>query len=246
MNNGVQMAEPHRIRSGPSSEVLAMAHWKRALRICAYGLAFLLILFAFNECSKTINTLNALKAIESDRDQWQRPTDVITAMNISRGNIVADVGSGAGYFSLKLADTVGSSGQVLAVDIDRLQLRFVWLRSFLAGGRNVHIRLANADDPHLPNGGVDAILVANTYHELPHRDLVLEGLRAALRPGGRLVVIDRSTFGQDAEALHHEVSSDVVDFDLRRASFEVLPREDHFIDRPTGERWWMIIARKPG
>jgi ubiquinone/menaquinone biosynthesis C-methylase UbiE len=224
-----------------------MAHWKRAFRISAYVVTFLLLLFAFNESSKTINTLNALKIIESDRDQWQRPADVIAAMNVSHGSVVADIGSGAGYFSLKLADAVGNSGQVLAIDIDGLQLRFVWLRALLSGRRNVHIRLVGADNPQLPNG-VDAVLIANTYHELAKPDLTLERILAALRPGGRLVAIDRSITGADAHeagGCRHELAPDAVNAQLLQRRFEILERDDRFIDRPNGERWWIIIASKP-
>jgi predicted methyltransferase len=222
--------------------------WKRALRISAFVLGFLLLLLAFNECSKTINTLNALRVIESDRDQWQRPADVIAAMNVKRGDVVADLGSGAGYFSLKLASAVTRSGKVLAVDIDQLQLRFVWLRALLAGCRNVHIRLSGRDDPGLPVGRVDAVLVANTYHELAHPDPVFDRVYDALRPAGRVVLIDRSTPGTDLNDVlrdHHEASPDTVAAELSRHGFGILIRQDDFIDRPNGERWWMMVAIKP-
>ena len=69
-------------------------------RVAAYVVAVLFLVFALNESSRTINTLNALRTIQSERDQWQRPSDVIRAMKIGAGSTAADVGSGAGYFAL--------------------------------------------------------------------------------------------------------------------------------------------------
>jgi len=220
----------------------------RSVRVAAYVLGPLALLVAFNECSKTINTLNALTVIESQRDQWQKPADVIAAMNLAKGNVAGDVGSGAGYFALKLSNSVGDSGKVLAVDTQRIQLFFLWLRALLNGRHNVHVCLGGLDDPHLPTGRLDAILVANAYHEFANRDAMLQHMFNALRPGGRLVVIDRSAVGASSneEPTHgHELAPGVVDAELRQKAFEILQREDRFIERPGGECWWIIVARKP-
>src|SRR5262245_8862433 len=84
-----------------------------------------------------IRTLQQLKAVEAERDQWQRPADIIRELNLKTGNVVIDFGSGAGYFALKLSDSVGNGGQVLAVDLRRLSLLFLRIRSVLAGKHNV-------------------------------------------------------------------------------------------------------------
>jgi ubiquinone/menaquinone biosynthesis C-methylase UbiE len=133
-----------------------------------------------------------LKVVESERDRWQRPSDVIEALKLKQGNAVADVGSGAGYFALKLSRAVGSSGKVLAVDIRKLPLVFLWIRAFLRSQHNIRIRVGDPDDPRLPAGIVDAVLIANTYHEFANPELMLDHISRSLRLGGRLVVLDRS------------------------------------------------------
>jgi len=232
----------------PGSTTDRTPHWKRTVRVLVYVLGALILLAALNECSKTINTLNALRVIESQRDQWQRPADVIAAMNLAPGNMAADVGSGAGYFALKLSNAVGGSGEVFAVDIQRFQLFFAWLRARLDGRHNVQVRVGGLDDPHLPIGRVDAVLVANTYHEFANPGAMLQHIFDGLRPGGRLVIVDRSSTGADSHnaAGHgHELAPDAVRTQLLQRHFEILEQDDRFIQRPDGERWWIIIARKP-
>src|SRR6185295_6794469 len=105
------------------------------------------------------NTLNRLDAVESERDQWQRPADVLRALDLRPGNTVVDLGSGAGYFALKLSPVVGERGQVLAVDLRKLSLFFLWTRALLRGQHNVHVIVGKEDNPRLPAGAVDAVLI---------------------------------------------------------------------------------------
>src|SRR5262245_34375353 len=90
---------------------------------------------------QAIRTLQQLTAIEAERDRWQRPNDIIGALNLTGGAAVADLGSGSGYFTLKLSPAVGSQGAVYAVDIRRLPLRFLWIRALIRGQRNVRVVL---------------------------------------------------------------------------------------------------------
>src|SRR5215475_14627847 len=82
-------------------------------------------------------TLQRLTAVEAERDGWQRPADIIKALNVGPGSVVVDLGSGAGYFTLKLSDKVGPKGRVVAVDLRQLSLLFLRVRAFLQGNRNV-------------------------------------------------------------------------------------------------------------
>jgi ubiquinone/menaquinone biosynthesis C-methylase UbiE len=204
-------------------------------------------MFLLNSLYKGINTINRLDVVESERDEWQRPSDVIAALELIEGNVVADVGSGAGYFALKLSRAVGRSGEVLAVDIRKLPLLFLSIRAFSSGQHNIRMHAGDPDDPQLPTGIVDAVLIANTYHEFTNPELTLDHTFRSLRFGGRLVVLDRSLTASDSggELEHrHELSSEVVDGQLRHKGFEILERQDRFITRPRGDRWWLIVARK--
>jgi len=84
-------------------------------------------------------TLTRLDVIERERDNWQRSSDVLRSLNLSSGSVVVDLGCGSGYFVLKLSPLIGSHGQVLAVDIRRLSLAFLWVRAVLRHQQNIRI-----------------------------------------------------------------------------------------------------------
>jgi ubiquinone/menaquinone biosynthesis C-methylase UbiE len=136
-------------------------------------------------------TLDRLYLAERERDRWERPDDVIESLKLKDGNVVADVGCGVGYFSLKLAPKAADHGSVLAEDILGESLTFLWIRGFLHHQSNIRLIHGDADDPHLPKGAVDAVLIANSYHEFTNPLAILDHTFRALRSTGRLVVLDR-------------------------------------------------------
>jgi cyclopropane fatty-acyl-phospholipid synthase-like methyltransferase len=110
-------------------------------------------------------TLYQLHIAEGERDRWQRPDDVIDSLKLKGGDTVTDVGCGVGYSSLKLAPKVAEHGSVLAEDILDESLTILWIKAFLHHQSNIRVIHGDLDDPHLPKGGVDAVLIANSYHE---------------------------------------------------------------------------------
>jgi len=121
-------------------------------------------------------TLSTLTRVERDRDAWQRPEEILQRLHLRPGMTVVDLGSGAGYFALKIAPRVGPAGRVLAVDLRRESLAFLWIRAVEAGDRNLLVIHGDVTDPRLPPGPVDAVLIANTYHELAQPDSTLRVL----------------------------------------------------------------------
>ena len=221
---------------------------KPVFRIVLFLICAILIFLGLSTLYSFTNTLHRLDVVEAERDQWQRPADVLRAMDLREGNTVADIGSGAGYFALKFAPVVGKQGQVLAVDLRKLSLFFLWTRALLAGQHGVHVMVGTEEDPLLPKESVDAVLICNTYHELSHPETILGHVYQALRAGGRLVVVDRAP--HPAEGDHsHEVPLSIVEEELRKTGFEIVSRDDHFIDRPSDPQgddlWWLVRARKP-
>ncbi|MEW6300618.1 MAG: methyltransferase domain-containing protein [Thermodesulfobacteriota bacterium] len=124
------------------------------------------------------------------RDRWQQPEAVIQALSLKPGDRVADLGAGGGYFTFRLADAVGPTGKVYAVDVDKGNLDYIARRAKERGYANVETVLAQYHDPLLPEGGVDLIFTCNTYHHLEGRIEYFAAAARYLRPGGRVAVID--------------------------------------------------------
>jgi SAM-dependent methyltransferase len=124
------------------------------------------------------------------RDAWQRPADVIAALGLSPGMTVVDLGAGTGYFLPHLARAVGPKGRVLALDIEPDMVRYMKERAAREGLAGVEPRMVAVDDPGLPAGSVDRVLVVDTWHHIPNRAPYASKLASALAPGGAVVVVD--------------------------------------------------------
>lgn len=127
----------------------------------------------------------------AEREAWQKPDEVVKALRLAPGSVVADIGAGSGYFAFRLARAVGEKGRVFAVDIEPGMVRHIRERGATEqGGKRVEAVLGEPGDPHLPDGGVDLVLIVNTWHHIADRGPYLERLRQALRPGGQVVLVD--------------------------------------------------------
>jgi SAM-dependent methyltransferase len=209
-----------------------------ALKIALWLFSGLAVLILLNVIGQGLSTLDRLTFVERERDTWQRAPEIIGQLNLHDGSRVVDLGCGAGYFALKLSAAVGASGKVQAVDILRLPLTFLWIRARRVGIHNMDVNLGEPDDPHI-SGPVDAVLIANTYHELARPGVVLAHLRDVLMDGGRLVIADRGPQSANAE---HSVDPAIVEAELRRDGFDITSRQDHFLDQPQEGPWFLIVA----
>ena len=133
----------------------------------------------------------ALASVLDDpaRDAWQRPDEVLRAMALAPTMSVADVGAGTGYFAVRLARAV-PAGEVTATDLEPNMVRFVNERAQREGLHNLRAILAPEGGSGLARESVDRILVVHAWHHLPDRAAFARDLSAALRPGGRLLVVD--------------------------------------------------------
>jgi ubiquinone/menaquinone biosynthesis C-methylase UbiE len=119
---------------------------------------------------------------------WQRPEDVVRALALPPGARVADIGAGKGYFVPYLSDAVGKGGRVYAVEVEAELTQA--MESRFAEASNVEVVLGGFEDPLLPNGQIDLVLVVNTYHHIEDRDLYFRKLLVDLAPEGRVAVIE--------------------------------------------------------
>jgi predicted methyltransferase len=220
------------------------------IRVALFLIGVVLLLLVSSYLYQSVQTLYVLDKIERERDQWQRPADVIQALDLHEGSVVVDFGSGVGYFTLKLSPLVGKNGIVVAEDIRQQSLAFLRIRAFLRNQHNLRIIRGEIDDPRLPAEFADAVLVLNTYHELTAPKLILRHLADSLKPSGRLVIVDRGprpdkAASRETQVEHHELRPDLVETEVRNAGFQIVGRQDRFIE-PSGDDqvWWLIVARK--
>jgi ubiquinone/menaquinone biosynthesis C-methylase UbiE len=127
---------------------------------------------------------------DPERDAWQKPESLLRLLGIRAGDVVADLGAGTGYFTARLSNAVGRSGKVYAVDIEQNLLDHLVQRDDLSPYDVVIPVLADPDDPKLPAGELDLVLVVDTWHHIDNRLSYLGRIDRALAPGGRLVIVD--------------------------------------------------------
>ena len=120
---------------------------------------------------------------DPSRDEWQKPHDVVMALNLKPTDTVADIGAGSGYFARRFAF---HAGRVFAVDIDEKLLGMVRAKA----PANLETIVAAQDDPHLPPRSIDMVFFCDVLHHIENRPAYLAKLAGALKPGGRIVVID--------------------------------------------------------
>jgi predicted methyltransferase len=158
---------------------------------------------------------------EPERDEWQRPTEVIELLQCRPGMTVVDLGAGTGYFLQYLSKAVGPEGHVLALDISRSSVDWVSSRIDKEGLRNVRPEIVAPDDPALPARSIDRILVANTWHHISERVAYAKKLLAALRPGGLLLIVDFTIDSPEGPPPHMRLTRDTVARELAGAGFAV-------------------------
>jgi SAM-dependent methyltransferase len=162
-----------------------------------------------------------------DRDTWQRPDQIMDALGIADASIVADVGAGSGWFTVRIARRVGPNGIVYAQDVQQEMLAAISRRVQREGLTNVRTVLGQGSDPNLPRGRLDAILVVGVYHEIDDRVTMLRNLAAALKPQGRIGVIDFKLNGDGGPgpALEERVDPQIVLQDAEKANLRLLSQE---------------------
>lgn len=161
-----------------------------------------------------------VKAFESpERAAWQKPGAVVSLLQLWPGNIVADLGSGTGYFEPLLAKVVGPTGRVLALDVEPHMVAYLKRRVKKEGLGNVTVQKVVADDPGLADGSVDRLLVVNTWHHLYQRAQYAAAMNRALRPGGFVVVVDFTAESPEGPPAHARLSPATVIAELQAGGF---------------------------
>ena len=124
------------------------------------------------------------------RDAHQKPHQVVHALALKAGEVVADIGAGSGYFTFHLARHVGDTGKVYAVDVSSDMILYINRRIREAKANNVVSMLAEPDDPLLPDQSVNRFFICDVWHHVENQTKYLSLMKKMLKPGGEIVMID--------------------------------------------------------
>lgn len=163
-----------------------------------------------------------------DRDVWQRPEQIMDALQIAEGSVVADLGAGSGWFTIRLARRVGPNGKVYAEDIQQPMVSAMNLRIKREGLQNIVTTvLGTPSDPRLRRNALDAVLIVDAYHEMEDPVVLLRNVGASLKPGGRLGIVNftKEGFGP-GPPMEERVDPERVIRDAQAAGLRLNSRPD--------------------
>jgi ubiquinone/menaquinone biosynthesis C-methylase UbiE len=175
-----------------------------------------------------------------EREDEENPDLAMRLLRVPRGAVVADLGAGSGYFTVRLAKAVGNTGKVYAVDIQQGMLDLLQKTVTREKLSNVIPVLSAVDDPRLPADALDLVLMVDVYHEFAQPQVMLQRLKTALKPGGRLVLLEYRAEDPDVPILpEHKMTKAQVKLEVEHEGFK---QQRVYDDLP---RQHLIIFTRP-
>jgi len=162
---------------------------------------------------------------------------VMDLLGLKPGKVVADIGAGGGWFSVRAAKRVAPGGKVIAEDINPKYVDAIRQRAIRQNLLNIEPFLGTPDDPKLAPDSIDAALMLKVYHEIAHPQAVLDSLRMAMRPGARFGIIDRNGNGAD-----HGLDEKIVRHEVEAAGFRQVGIYD--FTKADGQDYFLIFEKK--
>lgn len=172
------------------------------------------------------------------RDERLHINQVMDVLSIAPGKKVADIGAGSGWLTVRAAKRVTVTGTVYAVDINPESVEYITRRATKEQLHNVKAVLSKPDDPGLPAGSIDSVLLLKTYHEVANPVALLRNLRGSLKPGARLGVIDRNGNGED-----HGVQKEVVIREAGQAGYRLLEERDDLVKADKVDYFLVFVVK---
>ena len=161
-----------------------------------------------------------------DRDAWQRPDQIMDFLEIAEGSVVADLGAGGGWFTIRLAHRVKPSGRVYAEDIQPEMISAISRRAERENLEIIETVLGTSRDPQLPTP-VDVALIVDAYHEMDDPRALLRNVRKSLKPGGRVGIVEFKKDGYGpGRPMDERVDPETVIADARAAGLRLVARGD--------------------
>jgi ubiquinone/menaquinone biosynthesis C-methylase UbiE len=164
----------------------------------------------------------------SDRDVWQRPDHVMDALSIAEGSVVADLGAGSGWFTIRLARRVAPSGRVFAEDIQPQMIEVIRRRVQRENlNRIVEVTPGTPVDPRLPTNTLDAVLIVDTYYEMEHPVTLLRNVARALKHDGKVGIVNfTKAGGGPGPPMEERVDAERVIRDANAAGLRLIARPE--------------------
>ena len=163
-----------------------------------------------------------------DREAWQRPDQIMDALQIGENSVVADLGAGGGWFTVRLARQVGPNGRVYAEDVQQQMIQAIQRRVTRENVRDrVITQLGTADDPKLPAAKMDVVLIVDTYHEIERPVALLKNVATSLKPTGVVAIVNfKKEGGGPGPDMDDRVDPERVIADAAAAGLELRRRDD--------------------
>ena len=185
------------------------------------------------------------------RDQWMDVDRIFRMGGITPGDTVADIGCHEGYLSMHLAQEVGKNGKVYAVDVREDRLETLQENARKRKLMNIKTILGDYDNPRLPEGQLDVILIVDTYHEIKSYMTVLEHVRLSLKPDGRVIILEKlkahaRNKSRDEQVLSHTLSRKFVKQELQEAGFGIVTEVKDLgkWEEEEDKTMWLLVAEK--
>lgn len=187
-----------------------------------------------------------------ERDLWMKTEFLLKMVGVEQGDRVADIGCHEGYLSIHLARKVSEGGRVYAVDVRSDRLEKLRKNAHERSLENIVTILGDYDDPKLPQRELDFVFIMDTYHEMEAHKEILQHVKNALKPGGKVMILEklkewvRGT-SRETQVASHSLAPNYVREELKQAGFTIVSEiDDHGKwERENDKQMWVIVAQKP-
>ena len=172
----------------------------------------------FNEIQKWVDIFE-----DPARAEWQKPEEVVKKLELKPGGTVADIGAGTGYFTRLFAVAVGPEGKAIGLDIEPSMVEYMKEDAKKQGLTNYEARVVKPDDAGLPLKSVDVVFICNTYHHIEDRINYLKRLSKALKPNGRIVIVDfyKKPMPVGPQSVAHKISEEEIKREFKKAGYRL-------------------------
>lgn len=182
----------------------------------------LLVLFSL------LLTINKTSYSQSYRDRKIQPDRVMDVIGVKEGMVIGEAGAGRGYFTLKLAERVGEKGKIYANDISEKELGYLKRDIKRNNIKNIEIIVGEEEDPLFPDGKMDMVFMCYVFHEIKKPVEFLENVKADLKPGAKVVILDRDTEKNSSYRYHFLSKKETVNI-IKKTSYK-LERIETFLE----------------